>query len=152
MCFFLNSDSVPAGTSSAVSTDAYPKNPHLRAYYQKVDNNLGKTGSCTSLYRSLTRDTCLVDTSCRANQYTVRHPGSQDQNLVSASLLPHVTSNTSYVHLTPSTLQSLSTSLYPHLNHDINRDQECPRGLIVQPGPCLLHPYHLTWEPPFPPL
>lgn len=35
-----DSDSVPAGTSSAVSTDAYPKNPHLRAYYQKVDNNL----------------------------------------------------------------------------------------------------------------
>ncbi|XP_011354239.1 synaptosomal-associated protein 29 isoform X2 [Pteropus medius] len=29
-----------SGTSSTVSTDAYPKNPHLRAYYQKVDNNL----------------------------------------------------------------------------------------------------------------
>lgn len=133
MCFFLNSDSVPAGTSSAVSTDAYPKNPHLRAYYEKVDNNLGKTRSCTSLCRSLTRDTCLAGISCRANQYTVRHPGSQDQNVVSASLSPHVRSNTSYIHLTPSLsgvcpLLSIPTF---RLNHDINRDQKCLRGHIV---------------------
>uniref|UniRef100_A0A2K5JQD0 Synaptosomal-associated protein 29 n=1 Tax=Colobus angolensis palliatus TaxID=336983 RepID=A0A2K5JQD0_COLAP len=32
---------VPRGAGSAVSTDAYPKNPHLRAYHQKIDSNLG---------------------------------------------------------------------------------------------------------------
>ncbi|XP_011802719.1 PREDICTED: synaptosomal-associated protein 29 [Colobus angolensis palliatus] len=31
---------VPRGAGSAVSTDAYPKNPHLRAYHQKIDSNL----------------------------------------------------------------------------------------------------------------
>lgn len=35
-----DSDSVSGGASSAVSTEAYPKNPHLRAYHQKIDNNL----------------------------------------------------------------------------------------------------------------
>ncbi|XP_008586257.1 PREDICTED: synaptosomal-associated protein 29 [Galeopterus variegatus] len=35
-----NSDSVSGGASSAVSTDTYPKNPHLRAYHQKIDSNL----------------------------------------------------------------------------------------------------------------
>ncbi|XP_008507725.1 synaptosomal-associated protein 29 [Equus przewalskii] len=35
-----DSDSVPGGASSAVSTEAYPKNAHLRAYHQKIDNNL----------------------------------------------------------------------------------------------------------------
>lgn len=33
-------DSIPEGAISAVSTEAYPKNPHLRAYHQKIDNNL----------------------------------------------------------------------------------------------------------------
>ncbi|XP_027626530.1 synaptosomal-associated protein 29 [Tupaia chinensis] len=33
-------DSVPGGTGPAVSTDTYPKNPHLRAYHQKIDSNL----------------------------------------------------------------------------------------------------------------
>jgi hypothetical protein len=46
---FLNSDSVSGGPGSAVSTEAYPKNLHLRAYHQKIDSNLGKTESCTSL-------------------------------------------------------------------------------------------------------
>ncbi|XP_014320501.1 synaptosomal-associated protein 29 isoform X2 [Myotis lucifugus] len=36
-----DSDLIPEGTVSAVSTEAYPKNPHLRAYHQKIDNNLG---------------------------------------------------------------------------------------------------------------
>lgn len=35
-----DSDSIPEGAISAVSTEAYPKNPHLRAYHQKIDNNL----------------------------------------------------------------------------------------------------------------
>ncbi|XP_036614556.1 synaptosomal-associated protein 29 [Trichosurus vulpecula] len=35
-----SSDVTVGGTSSAVSTDAYPKNPHLRAYHQKIDDNL----------------------------------------------------------------------------------------------------------------
>ncbi|XP_021573624.1 synaptosomal-associated protein 29 isoform X2 [Carlito syrichta] len=33
-------DSIPGGASYAVSTDAYPKNPHLRSYHQKIDSNL----------------------------------------------------------------------------------------------------------------
>uniref|UniRef100_A0A8D2B128 Synaptosomal-associated protein 29 n=1 Tax=Sciurus vulgaris TaxID=55149 RepID=A0A8D2B128_SCIVU len=33
-------DSVLGGPDSAVSTEAYPKNPHLRAYHQKIDSNL----------------------------------------------------------------------------------------------------------------
>ncbi|KAM5311454.1 synaptosomal-associated protein 29 [Glossophaga mutica] len=33
-----DSDSIPE--VSAVSTEAYPKNPHLRAYHQKIDSNL----------------------------------------------------------------------------------------------------------------
>ncbi|XP_027703284.1 synaptosomal-associated protein 29 [Vombatus ursinus] len=35
-----SSDAVVGGTSSAVSTDAYLKNQHLRAYHQKIDDNL----------------------------------------------------------------------------------------------------------------
>lgn len=35
-----DSDSIPEEAISAVSTEAYPKNPHLRAYHQKIDNNL----------------------------------------------------------------------------------------------------------------
>ncbi|XP_043837110.1 synaptosomal-associated protein 29 [Dromiciops gliroides] len=35
-----SSDASVGGTSAAVSTDAYPKNQHLRAYHQKIDNNL----------------------------------------------------------------------------------------------------------------
>nr|KAF6404143.1 synaptosome associated protein 29 [Molossus molossus] len=35
-----DSDSIPEGAISAISTEAYPKNPHLRAYHQKIDNNL----------------------------------------------------------------------------------------------------------------
>ncbi|XP_072455809.1 synaptosomal-associated protein 29 [Notamacropus eugenii] len=35
-----SSDVIVGGTSSAVSTDAYPKNQHLRAYHQKIDSNL----------------------------------------------------------------------------------------------------------------
>lgn len=35
-----DSDSIPEGAVSAVNTDAYPKNPHLRAYHQKIDSNL----------------------------------------------------------------------------------------------------------------
>nr|XP_040145193.1 synaptosomal-associated protein 29 isoform X2 [Ictidomys tridecemlineatus] len=33
-------DSVLGGPGSAVNTEAYPKNPHLRAYHQKIDSNL----------------------------------------------------------------------------------------------------------------
>ncbi|XP_003801730.1 synaptosomal-associated protein 29 [Otolemur garnettii] len=33
-------DTVAGGASSTASTDAYPKNPHLRAYHQKIDSNL----------------------------------------------------------------------------------------------------------------
>ncbi|XP_012632133.1 synaptosomal-associated protein 29 isoform X1 [Microcebus murinus] len=33
-------DSIPGGASSATSTETYPKNPHLRAYHQKIDSNL----------------------------------------------------------------------------------------------------------------
>ncbi|XP_004466525.1 synaptosomal-associated protein 29 isoform X2 [Dasypus novemcinctus] len=35
-----NSDSIIGGASSAESAEAYPKNPHLRAYHQKIDSNL----------------------------------------------------------------------------------------------------------------
>ncbi|XP_016059813.1 PREDICTED: synaptosomal-associated protein 29 [Miniopterus natalensis] len=35
-----DSDSIPQGAVSAVNTEAYPKNPHLRAYHQKIDSNL----------------------------------------------------------------------------------------------------------------
>ncbi|XP_019487651.1 PREDICTED: synaptosomal-associated protein 29 [Hipposideros armiger] len=35
-----DSDCISGGASSAVSTETYPKNPHLRAYHQKIDNNL----------------------------------------------------------------------------------------------------------------
>ncbi|KAM9622619.1 synaptosomal-associated protein 29 [Trichechus inunguis] len=35
-----DSDSIPGVASAAVSSDAYPKNPHLRAYHQKIDSNL----------------------------------------------------------------------------------------------------------------
>ncbi|XP_075391058.1 synaptosomal-associated protein 29 isoform X2 [Tenrec ecaudatus] len=37
-----DSDTIPAGASAAVSCDPYPKNQHLRAYHQKIDNNLGE--------------------------------------------------------------------------------------------------------------
>lgn len=33
-------DDVDSQTGSAVNTEAYPKNPHLRAYHQKIDSNL----------------------------------------------------------------------------------------------------------------
>ncbi|XP_063082116.1 synaptosomal-associated protein 29 isoform X2 [Cavia porcellus] len=33
-------DDVDSQTSSSVNTEAYPKNPHLRAYHQKIDSNL----------------------------------------------------------------------------------------------------------------
>ncbi|XP_030148199.1 synaptosomal-associated protein 29 isoform X2 [Lynx canadensis] len=35
-----DSDSIPGGAGPAASTEAYPKNPHLRAYHQKIDSNL----------------------------------------------------------------------------------------------------------------
>ncbi|XP_063082117.1 synaptosomal-associated protein 29 isoform X3 [Cavia porcellus] len=35
-------DDVDSQTSSSVNTEAYPKNPHLRAYHQKIDSNLGQ--------------------------------------------------------------------------------------------------------------
>ncbi|KAM6155956.1 synaptosomal-associated protein 29-like [Rhynchocyon petersi] len=35
-------DSISRGTDVAVSSDTYPKNPHLRAYHQKIDSNLGE--------------------------------------------------------------------------------------------------------------
>ncbi|XP_016048303.1 synaptosomal-associated protein 29 [Erinaceus europaeus] len=35
-----DSDSVPGGTGSATSAETYPKNAHLRACHQKIDNNL----------------------------------------------------------------------------------------------------------------
>ncbi|KAM8819149.1 synaptosomal-associated protein 29 [Rhynchonycteris naso] len=35
-----DSDTVPEGAISSMSTEVYPKNPHLRAYHQKIDNNL----------------------------------------------------------------------------------------------------------------
>ncbi|XP_074247668.1 synaptosomal-associated protein 29 [Saimiri boliviensis] len=35
-----DTDPIPRGAGSAVSTDAYPKNPHLRAYHEKIDSNL----------------------------------------------------------------------------------------------------------------
>ncbi|XP_027432161.1 synaptosomal-associated protein 29 isoform X1 [Zalophus californianus] len=34
------SDPIAGGAGPAMSTEAYPKNPHLRAYHQKIDNNL----------------------------------------------------------------------------------------------------------------
>ncbi|XP_060256855.1 synaptosomal-associated protein 29 isoform X2 [Ovis aries] len=37
-----DSDSVPGGAGSAVSSEAYPQNPHLRACHQRIDSNLGK--------------------------------------------------------------------------------------------------------------
>ncbi|XP_008840461.1 synaptosomal-associated protein 29 [Nannospalax galili] len=33
-------DPIPRGPDSAVSTEAYPKNPNLRAYHQKINSNL----------------------------------------------------------------------------------------------------------------
>ncbi|XP_037353824.1 synaptosomal-associated protein 29 [Talpa occidentalis] len=35
-----DSDSIPGGAGSAMSTEAYPKNTYLRAYHQKIDSNL----------------------------------------------------------------------------------------------------------------
>ncbi|XP_022351630.1 synaptosomal-associated protein 29 [Enhydra lutris kenyoni] len=35
-----DSDAIPGGAGPAVSSEAYPKNPHLRACHQKMDNNL----------------------------------------------------------------------------------------------------------------
>ncbi|XP_074062678.1 synaptosomal-associated protein 29 isoform X2 [Macrotis lagotis] len=37
----LQSSDVIVGGTTASSTDAYPKNQHLRAYHQKIDSNLG---------------------------------------------------------------------------------------------------------------
>lgn len=41
-CLFVNSDSIPGGAGSAVSSEAYPRNPHLRACHQRIDSNLGE--------------------------------------------------------------------------------------------------------------
>lgn len=35
-----DSDSAPGGTDSTMNAETYPKNAHLRAYHQKIDNNL----------------------------------------------------------------------------------------------------------------
>ncbi|XP_047617254.1 synaptosomal-associated protein 29 [Phacochoerus africanus] len=35
-----DSDCIPGGAGSAVTSEAYPKNPHLQAYHQKIDSNL----------------------------------------------------------------------------------------------------------------
>lgn len=35
-----DSDSVPGGACSALSSEAYPRNPHLRACHQRIDSNL----------------------------------------------------------------------------------------------------------------
>uniref|UniRef100_A0A8C6DF78 Synaptosomal-associated protein 29 n=2 Tax=Moschus TaxID=68410 RepID=A0A8C6DF78_MOSMO len=35
-----DADSVPGGAGSAVSSEAYPRNPHLRACHQRIDSNL----------------------------------------------------------------------------------------------------------------
>lgn len=35
-----DSDSIPGGAGSAVSSEAYPRNPHLRACHQRIDSNL----------------------------------------------------------------------------------------------------------------
>ncbi|KAI5133172.1 synaptosomal-associated protein 29 [Manis pentadactyla] len=35
-----DSDSTPGGAGPVEGTEAYPKNAHLRAYHQKIDNNL----------------------------------------------------------------------------------------------------------------
>ncbi|XP_006875867.1 PREDICTED: synaptosomal-associated protein 29 [Chrysochloris asiatica] len=37
-----NPDTIPGKASAAVISDEYPKNPHLRAYHQKIDSNLGE--------------------------------------------------------------------------------------------------------------
>lgn len=39
-CLSVNPDSVPGGAGSAVSSEAYPQNPHLRACHQRIDSNL----------------------------------------------------------------------------------------------------------------
>ena len=41
-CLSVNPDSVPGGAGSAVSSEAYPRNPHLRACHQRIDSNLGE--------------------------------------------------------------------------------------------------------------
>ena len=41
-CLSVNPDSVPGGAGSAVSSEAYPQNPHLRACHQRIDSNLGE--------------------------------------------------------------------------------------------------------------
>uniref|UniRef100_A0A673UX97 Synaptosomal-associated protein 29 n=1 Tax=Suricata suricatta TaxID=37032 RepID=A0A673UX97_SURSU len=46
-----DSDSIPGGTGPAASTEAYPKNPHLRAYHQKIDSNLGIRAHQWDLYQ-----------------------------------------------------------------------------------------------------
>ncbi|XP_042090127.1 synaptosomal-associated protein 29 isoform X3 [Ovis aries] len=40
-----DSDSVPGGAGSAVSSEAYPQNPHLRACHQRIDSNLERSGA-----------------------------------------------------------------------------------------------------------
>ncbi|XP_004315873.4 synaptosomal-associated protein 29 [Delphinus delphis] len=35
-----DSDSIPGGADSAVSSEAYPRNPHLRTCHQRIDSNL----------------------------------------------------------------------------------------------------------------
>ncbi|XP_006894626.1 PREDICTED: synaptosomal-associated protein 29 [Elephantulus edwardii] len=37
-----DSDTICRGNDAAVASDMYPKNPHLRAYHQKIDSNLGE--------------------------------------------------------------------------------------------------------------
>lgn len=135
-----------------MSTEAYPKNPHLRAYHQKIDNNLGKTESCTSLHRSLTRGPYLSGSSAKPASAQV---GTQVLRTKTSSCLSLITCQIHY-KLSPSHPSfSRICSLFilnSCLDYDISRDQECLRGHTVQPEPCSLHSCHLACGAPCSPL
>lgn len=48
LVFLSGLDPIPKEPASAVTTDVYPKNASLRAYHQKIDSNLGKSGNYTA--------------------------------------------------------------------------------------------------------
>ncbi|KAK2121153.1 Synaptosomal-associated protein 29 [Saguinus oedipus] len=73
-----DTDPIPRGAGSAVNTDAYPKNPHLRAYHQKIDSNLGKTEQHTSFckplsFRQLTPSTAPASGAYSFSSLTTHH-------------------------------------------------------------------------------
>uniref|UniRef100_A0A5F7ZQC2 Synaptosomal-associated protein 29 n=2 Tax=Macaca TaxID=9539 RepID=A0A5F7ZQC2_MACMU len=97
-----DTDPVPRGAGSAVSTDAYPKNPHLRAYHQKIDSNLGKTERHTSFCKPL----FLQAAHAKHSPYV---------RTLQLQLPPHTSHPTlSWVHLATSlSLESLHFSPFP---------------------------------------